>query len=891
MSRLTGWQLSLRLARRDALRHRRRSLLVLVMIALPVLAVTTAAVVMATTDVSSPESLDRRLGAATALVEVQRGLGPLEQVPDPEAGYASTASTADTAGSERTWPAPDRLAEELGGARLVELRRGDVQVATDHGRTYAMVLEVDLADPVTEGLAELVSGRLPTSPDEVVVNQALLDEGYAVGDVLEATQAGEPVAPEVVGVAVSATLRDQPFAAGPVGAFDLSTDTTRSWLVDGDPVSWAEVRDLNELGVVVTSRAVIEDPPPDSQVPELFTGGTDSTVVAIVGLVVVMALIEVVLLAGPAFAVGARRQQRTLALITAAGGTPVQSRRVVLAGAEVLGGVAALGGVVLGIGAGWLLVPVVQRFSSAWFGPFEVPWPHVLGIAGFGLLSALLAAVVPAVIASRQDVVAVLAGRRGDRRPSVRSPLVGTVLLAAGVAGSAFGAVQRGNGALVIAGSAVLAVLGMVLLVPLVLAVLARAAGHLPLAVRYAVRDAARHRTRTVPAVAAVAATVAGVVALGIGMTSDEAENEATYVPSVAAGVGVVTKYDTSVAWEPLRTAVARAVPGIVVEDQLGVPTDVEGAYTDVRVVAAGDRNPLRSYGGSLGASVLVSEGPVPPGLVGIDEAEAARSEQVLRRGGVLGFVTSGPERAVDRAEVVRKTFSAEGGRPDRTAHQFETVFLTVDTDWAGPVAVLSPEAARRLGLEPDVVALTLSGTAITEDQQEQLGEALLALSDTASVYVERGYQADEETVIAQLVLVALGGVLMLGGTLTATFLALSDARPDLATLAAVGASPRTRRAVAAAYAAVVGGVGALLGVVVGFIPGVAVTWPLTATAGDTCVVQGSGGCSPSGVGTGPFLDVPWLVVLAVVVVLPAVTSLLVAAVSRGRLPLVARLD
>ena len=64
----------------------------------------------------------------------------------------------------------------------------------------------------------------------------------------------------------------------------------------------------------------------------------------------------------------------------------------------------------------------------------------------------------------------------------------------------------------------------------------------------------------------------------------------------------------------------------------------------------------------------------------------------------------------------------------------------------------------------------------------------------------------------------------MLGGTLTATFLALSDARPDLATLSAVGASPRTRRGVAAAYAVVVGLVGAVLGAAVGFIPGIAVT-------------------------------------------------------------------
>ena len=85
---------------------------------------------------------------------------------------------------------------------------------------------------------------------------------------------------------------------------------------------------------------------------------------------------------------------------------------------------------------------------------------------------------------------------------------------------------------------------------------------------------------------------------------------------------------------------------------------------------------------------------------------------------------------------------------------------------------------------------------------------------------------------ILLLVLGVLGGVLMLGGTLTATFLALSDARPDLATLSAVGASPRTRRGVAAAYALVVGLVGAALGTVVGFIPGVAITYPLTYDSG-----------------------------------------------------------
>ncbi len=149
--------------------------------------------------------------------------------------------------------------------------------------------------------------------------------------------------------------------------------------------------------------------------------------------------------------------------------------------------------------------------------------------------------------------------------------------------------------------------------------------------------------------------------------------------------------------------------------------------------------------------------------------------------------------------------------------------FVRLTDPWAGPAAVVSTAAAEQLGVEPATVALAVTGS-VTEQQEEAANEALAAVSDSASLYVERGYQADDETVIAQIILLVLGGVLMLGGTLTATFLALSDARPDLATLSAVGASPRTRRGVAAAYAVVVGLVGAVLGAAVGFIPGIAVT-------------------------------------------------------------------
>nr|WP_246416346.1 ABC transporter permease [Nocardioides luti] len=574
--------------------------------------------------------------------------------------------------------------------------------------------------------------------------------------------------------------------------------------------------------------------------------------------------------------------------MASAGGTPPQTRRVVLAGAVVLGGVASVLGVVVGIGLGRALVPLLQQRSGSWFGPFEVPWLHLLGVAGFGLLSALLAAVVPATIASRQDVVAVLAGRRGDRKPSLRSPILGTVLLGLGVAGAAVGSRSSDvNGAYFIAGAAISSVLGMVLLVPLVLVLVSRLSSALPLTLRYAARDAARHRTRTVPAVAAVAATVAGVVALGIALASDEAQNEAEYTPSFASGVGVVTGAGDYATYARL---VQREIPGATVTPVLGVPYP-DGGFRDVSITTAGsDREALlTSYGASFGSDVLVSDGALPTGLLGLDTASRRAAEAALADGRSVVFTDTGV--AADEARIAVTTFKASSKKAGPAVRERLPVVTVPVSVGAGPQAILSADAAAALDLPVAPVGLTVSGTSLTKADESAVTEALAGSSEAASFTVERGYQADSATVITQLVLAGLGAVLMLGGTLTATFLALSDARPDLATLSAIGASPRRRRGIAAAYAVVVGMVGALLGVVVGFIPGIAITYPLTSTGGDTCsVASGSGYCEATGVSSGPFLDIPWLLILGLVVVLPLLTALVVGAAVRSRLPLVARL-
>ncbi len=96
-----------------------------------------------------------------------------------------------------------------------------------------------------------------------------------------------------------------------------------------------------------------------------------------------------------------------------------------------------------------------------------------------------------------------------------------------------------------------------------------------------------------------------------------------------------------------------------------------------------------------------------------------------------------------------------------------------------------------------------------------------------------------------------------------------------------MGATRRTRRALAASQAMVVGLLGALLGVAVGLVPGIAVTYPLTTSSSwDPHRAR-----RPR---TGPFLEIPWQPLLLVVVGVPLLAGLLSAAAVR-RAPAVTR--
>ena len=879
---LRGWRPALRIARREALRARGRSALVLVMVGLPVLAIVCLDTLARTQAVSPREGLTRQLGSADALVTYDGETGPVDQSPT-----LSARSSAGPAPGQPPLPAPttETLRRLLGpGTRVLEVRQGRTPVRTAVGEARPDTYALDLRDPMTRGLFDLRSGRFPRTADEVVVSDRLAGRGFPVGSTLTL---GDGTTRHVVGTVESATtsglslLAGLPAAVGLVGTEATGTDAlpSRTWLVSRPGgVDWPAVRALNRHALFALSRQVVEHPPPSSQVTvEQFSGGRSAATVTVLALIVAMALLEVVLLAGPAFAVGARRQQRALALMAAGGGEPPHLRRVVLASGVVLGAAASVLGAAGGVGVAWLAGPLLQGFSDTRFGPFETSLRDIVVVALCGLVSALLAALVPAVLAARQDVVAVLTGRRGETRPTRWSPALGTVLLLAGVGGAAYGARRPANGEVAIALAAVLAVLGMVLLTPLAVSRLGRLARLLPLPARFAVRDAARHRSRTAPAVAAVAATVAGVVALGIGGASDAAERRAMYAPAAPSGAGVVRAWDVPEAsWAAFAAAVRETLPGAHVTAVHGVDESGSDQY---ELTLPGRAPGFTPYGDNLGAAFLVGADGLH--AVGLPRPAERRAEAALARGDLVVF-----DRGTrGRVQVSGAHYDEDGAATPFATWRGRATFVMAPGSQQPARAVLPTQVAGQVGIPVVTTSLLVDGVTIDQHAEDTIDEALGGLDENANLYVERGFQ-DDRTRVVLLLLGVVGGVLVLGGTLTATFLALSDARPDFATMGAVGAAPRTRRLVAACYAATIGLLGAVMGAVVGFVPGIAVTFPLTGSSW-----AGPGATTAEGNPIpGHFLDVPWLLVGGLVLALPVLTALVVGLASRARLPMVSRL-
>lgn len=897
-------RIALRLAARNARRSLGRSILIVAMMAIPVAGMSATAVVVASSNPTDQELVDLHLGDAEGIMRV---VGP--------PGSVIAQNPHAPINGWHDGDSGDEAADVVDPASLVD---GDVIAVTD---AYLSVVANDrvrqvqftAGDVFVDELAaryELIDGVAPRSDGEIALSPALATTlGVEIGSDVT-VQPGDR-RHLVTGIGRTTHDARDVFRAfttpSSIGIDDASAALPHNslYFVMDQAFSWGDIRELNEQGIIATSRDVIlgDGPFPGALQADFWSSafGFEGQWLAIAAMAGAFLLLQVVLLAGAAFMVGARQQQRSLAILSSVGGDRRLIRSVVSAGGVVLGGVGALVGIALGIGGAALFMSLTADGRATQYPGFHLDLLSLAVVVFAAVGSGWLAAAIPARVATRIDVVSAL---RGARRPAVvkrGARRIAATVVVLGVATMLAGGVLLAYlrtldeypviadvaavGSIVV--GAVLLQLGVVLALPMILRALARLTAGMRTAIRLATRDSSRNSARTVPVAAAVMTTVfVASFLMGI-FGATQAESEAGYTPQAPMGASIVSVRmpdPATAALTPIDDIdrVAGELKSIANADDV---TLVSGVYTQdfwgYDSVAGEDR---RAPEGATTVVVKLDPNQVCPTLIGpaepLDDAEwtdwyneaqegpgcsgdqswsvganpywadeirvggiseleagtgmtlGADARAALDAGGVVAlrseYVTDEHVKVawVDSTQLVYGQVSAQALEPVRSV-EVPAVVQEAPPYLTGAI-LMSPETAERLDLTVTPAALVAYGEGLPgQAQRDALMELSLELvGDQWGMWsVVEGGPIDIVGPAAW-VLVAISAVIALAASAIALGLARIDGRRDEAILGAVGATRILRRAVSFWQAALLAGMGASVGSVLGIAAAGALALP-----------------------------------------------------------------
>src|SRR5262245_44315968 len=547
--------------------------------------------------------------------------------------------------------------------------------------------------------------------------------------------------------------------------------------------------------------------------------GVSPAVLILVVEVLGLAFIGLVSLAS--FSVMAQRRLRALGMLSAIGATERNLRLVIVVNGLVVGVAAALAGAVLGF-AGWFAdVPALQQATGHVVDAANLPWwAYAIGIL-FAIATSVLASRRPAKTMAQLPVAAALSGRPAPPKPVHRSALPGVIVFAVGVACLAFsgGWTGRGTGmdALLLLAGLVATIVGIVLLAPLCIGVLAAGAGpRLPVAIRIALRDLVRYRARSGAALAAT--TFAVFLATGICIVASirfdnplnwigpNLSSNQVYVPAAQSlGPGQSTPLGgaqiASLSGRVNTLAASLHASVVPLESastlyQVGPPAHGVQNFTGTVYVAT--PRLLATYGIKAsqiapGTDILTMR----PGLAGQPHLEMEWDT------GYVSDAASGPPPHPGSA----------GGPPcTLSSHCLASPAIQTISSLPGgtsaPNTVTTEYAVSKYHmpthLDGWLIQAPASLTAAQLSAVRQFGHANEVQVQTATYNPSLMDFTDGAT--------ALGIVIALSVLAMSVGLIRSETAPDLRTLTATGASGPTRRTIAAATAAAVGLLGAILG-------------------------------------------------------------------------------
>jgi putative ABC transport system permease protein len=563
------------------------------------------------------------------------------------------------------------------------------------------------------------------------------------------------------------------------------------------------------------------------------TGIPPATIVLVVA---VLGLVFIGLVSVAGFTVMAQRRLRALGMLAALGATERNVRLVMVANGAVIGVIGAVLGAIAGFAAWFAYVPSLQADTGHVVDATNLPWWAIAVAIVLAIGTAIVAARRPARAVARVPVVAALSGRPAPPKAVHRSAGPGLILLVAGVLALVFSGGWAGNSgsdALLLLAGLVAIVVGLSLLAPLCVAVLAAGAGpRMPVAVRIALRDLVRQRARSGAALAAVCFAVFLSVLICIVAsvrfekvldwtgpnlssqqliiyTQDNGPNAGPNAPLTASQLNALhTKVDSFAASLHAQSVLPLETTGATLY-QVGTQDNNWTGTVFVATPALLDQYGIQPSQINPGTDILTMR----PGLSGYPN-------MVMVWGNY--FNGNGPPPACTSSSgcLANPKIQEIGSLPSGTS---------------APNTVITTQAVHRYHLGEN-----LDGWLVQAPQPlttEQINTARqIAVSAGVSVETKSG-----ELGLSQISdgATVLGLVIALGVLVMTVGLVRSESARDLRTLAATGAGSTTRRTITAATAGALGLLGAVLGTAAAAIAGVA--WArssLSVTFGDVPAVD-----------------------------------------------------
>lgn len=785
------------------------------------------------------------------------------------ASYGTADLVADSGGTPVTQARLDAV-RALPGVAAADARVLAYYVEMSAGDKAITQTVVPVPSDAAFDTQQVTAGELPTADGQVALPERAAERlGVAVGDELtvsfyrwgavpEGAATDEPAAPGATAapdadesvvqqredrVEVTALTTDPTSAWAQYGGAALATEAdTLLWSGAGEGTGVPPLEDASVSQLVIAlepgaDTAAVQESVADvlavsgGSTPTVLTrdaaaerslsgGGTGPVTVVVLAFAAVAMIVAGLVIANT-FQVLVAQRTRMLALLRCVGAVRSQVRRSVLLEASILGVAASVVGMLLGTG----LVQVALWFMQAADLPFPVPGAVVPTVASVvaplavGVVVTVLAALTPARVATRVAPIAALrpadapaAGSRAGRFRLVVSLVLvvgGVLLLGGGVALSRTDYLVVAVGVAILGGGAsfVGLLVGAVFWMPEVVAAIGRLVGRAGMPARLAAANTGRNPARTAATSTAllIGVTLVAMMSTGAVTARSTLDGELDTRFPVDLQVSAPTGVDSE------GRPVAEPLPAGVADSLAGIP-GVESVTTlATQTVVLGDQD------GTVDARAI-TPAQAAQAFRDADLAGAVGDGTVVVSSDIADYqdLEAGDRVAVALGDPM--TGEVVGSSP--------TVDLTVAVsglqDWS---VLVTPATFEALGSPGTVstawlrVADVDASGGVANEVQDLTADSTLDISGAA---MERAlYQRAIDTVLAVVVgLLAVAVLIALIGVTNTLSLSVIERRRESATLRALGLTRRQLRASMAVEGALIAGVGAVVGVLLGLAYG-----------------------------------------------------------------------